>query len=224
MAAGHLLGFAMNKSVLQKIVIAVIALAAVGCILAFLPKHSGKKEQIFQIDTSNQPTKGNPNAKVQVVIFEDLKCIACRNFNNSVLPKMKAQYIEPGIAKYTVINVAFIPGSMPAANAARCLYAQNPDWFFQFVDNVYQHQPPENEDWATIPQLMQFAGVIQGVDQDKLSRCIYESPYTDFIQNNFKLASKIQGNSVATPAVYVNGRFVDPPSFKNIQKAIDAAK
>lgn len=214
----------MNKSIIKKIILVVIALGAIGSILAFLPKSSSPKEQVLQIDTSNQPTMGNAKAKVHIVVFEDLKCIACRNFNNTVFPKIKAKYIEPGIANYTVINVAFIPGSMPAANAARCLYTQNPDWFFQFVDNVYQHQPPENEDWANLPRLMQFAGVIPGVDQDKLSRCIYESPYTDFIQNNFKQALKLQGNTVATPAIYINGRFVEQPSFSHIQKTIEAVK
>ena len=111
-----------------------------------------------------------------------------------------------------------------AANAARCIYTQNPDAFFTFVDNVYQNQPPENEDWATIPKLMQFAAVVPGLDQDKLSHCIYDSPYTDFIQNNFKLAAKLQGSSVATPAVYVNGRSIDSPNFNNIQKAVKAAQ
>ena len=57
---------------------------------------------------------------------------------------------------------------MPAANAARCLYKQNPDWFFTFVDYVYQNQPPESEDWATIPRLVQFANVIPGVDAERL--------------------------------------------------------
>lgn len=214
----------MNKVILQKSLTALMILMLLGLTLFFLPKAQAKPAPALQIDTTDQPTRGNPAAKVHIVVFEDLKCIACKNFNNTVAPQIKKQFIDTGIAKYTVINLAFIPGSMPAANAARCIYTQNPEAFFTFVDNVYQNQPPENEDWATIPKLMQFAGGIPGLDQDKLSHCIYDSPYNDFIQNNFKLAAKLQGNSVATPAVYVNGRFIDSPNFNNIQKAVKAAQ
>ncbi len=212
----------MNKSIIQKSLVAIVVLVLAGLALAFLPKSHAKQSPAVQIDTTDQPTQGNPNAKIQIVVFEDLKCIACKNFNNTVVPIIKQQYIKTGVAKYTVINLAFIPGSLPAANAARCLYKQNPDWFFAFVDNIYQNQPPENEDWATIPRLMQFASIIPGVDKDQLSQCIYDGPYTDFIQNNFKIAASLQGTSVATPAVYVNGRYIDPPTVGNLQKAIKA--
>lgn len=214
----------MNKSTLQKIVIAVAVLVVLAVVLVFVVKPHTPAKPAQIIDITNQPTRGNANARVEVVIFEDLKCIACKNFNNTVLPEIRKQYIDTGVAKYTVINLAFIPGSLPAANAARCLYQQNPDWFFQFVDNVYQNQPPENENWATLPKLMEFANVISGVDRDKLSRCIYDSPYNSFIDNNFKLAAKLQGPTVGTPAVYVNGQQVEPPTLVNLQKAIDAEK
>jgi protein-disulfide isomerase len=214
----------MNKSIVYKIAAGILVLAILTLALALFAKPPVKSGTVFSIDTTHQPTEGNPAAKVHIVAFEDLKCIACKNFNNTVLPSIRKEYVEPGVAQYTVINLAFIPGSMPAANAARCLYTQNPAWFFTFVDNIYRNQPPENEDWATIPKLMAFAAVIPDVDKDKLSRCIYESPYNDFIQNNFKQASRLQGESVSTPAIYVNGRFIDPPTLKNLEQAINAAK
>jgi protein-disulfide isomerase len=214
----------MNKSVIQKIVVVIAVLIVLGVALIFFAKPQSKSSPVLKIDTSGQPSTGKSDAKVHIVVFEDLKCIACKIFNTTVLPQIKTNYIDKGIANYTVINVAFIPGSMPAANAARCLYQENPAWFFTFVDNVYKNQPPESEDWATIPRLTQFANVIPGVDQDKLSRCIYESPYTDFIQKNFIQAGKLQGATISTPAVYVNGRYVDPPTVETVSKAIDAAK
>lgn len=214
----------MNKSVVQKIIAAVVVLILLGLGLVFLAKPHDKRNPVLKIDTTDQPVLGKPDAKVHIVVFEDLKCIACKIYNNTVLPQIKTDYIDKGIANYTVINVAFIPGSMPAANAARCLYNQNPAWFFSFVDNVYKNQPPENEDWATIPRLVQFANVIPGVDADKLSHCIYDSPYTGFIQNNFAQAGKLQGSTISTPAIYINGRLVDPPSIETLSKAIDAEK
>ena len=103
----------MNKAVLQKSLRALVLLALFAAALIFLPKSQAKQAPALQIDTTNQPTRGNPNAKVHIVVFEDLKCIACKNFNNTVLPQIKKQFIDTNIAKYTVINLAFIPGSMP---------------------------------------------------------------------------------------------------------------
>lgn len=214
----------MSKATLQKIVATVVVLVVLGIVLVLFAKPHRLNTPVLTIDTTDQPVMGEAGAKVHIVVFEDLKCIACKNFNNTVLPQIKSSYIDKGIANYTVINVAFIPGSMPAANAARCLYKQKPEWFFAFVDHIYRNQPSESEDWATIPRLVQFASVIPGVDAEQLSRCIYDSPYTDFILNNFKQASKLQGQTVATPAVYVNGHYIDTPSVENLQKAIDAEK
>ena len=120
----------MNRAVLQKSWVSGILLVLLSVVaFLFLPQAQAKPAPAMQIDTTDQPTRGNPNAKVHIVVFEDLKCIACKNFNNTILPQIKKQYIDTGIAKYTVINLAFIPGSMPAANAARCIYTQNPDGF-----------------------------------------------------------------------------------------------
>jgi protein-disulfide isomerase len=214
----------MNKSTITKIITVLVVLALIVAALLIFGRPHGEEAPKVQIDTTDQPTRGKADAKVQIVVFEDLKCIACKRFNNTVLPEIKKAYIDTGVANYTVISLAFIPGSMPAANAARCLYKQNPEWFFTFVDNVYQNQPPENQDWATIPKLVEFAKVIPNLDEEKLSRCIYDSPYTDFMQQNFQQALKLQGSSVETPAIYINGRLIQAVTVANLRKAIDAAK
>lgn len=210
----------MNKPLIQKIVIAIVVLIllAVGLAWIFRPKH--KAPAVVQIQTTNQPMLGKPEAKVKLVVFEDLKCIACKNFNNTVFPKIKEKYIDTGLVNYTIINLAFIPGSMPAANAARCLYQENPQWFFIYVDHLYQNQPPEQDNWATIPKLVEFANVIPGVDQEKLSRCIYDSPYNELIEKNFALAKKVIGSPVLTPSLYINGRRVNPVTWDQIDQII----
>ncbi len=212
------------KLPIQKIVIIVVILAITILALSFIKKRHPNLPTSVKIDTADQPTMGNAKAKVHIVVFEDLKCIACRQFNNNLLPLLKQKYIETGVASYTVINVAFIPGSMSAANAARCLYREKPEWFFEFVDYVYQNQPSEQEDWATIPKLVEFASHIPNVNQQKLSRCIFESPYTSFIQNNLQQGEKLMGGTVYTPTVFINGYRVDPLTPQRIDQVINAVK
>lgn len=176
------------------------------------------------INTSDQPTLGDSSAKVHLVAFEDLKCGNCARFNNELLPQIKKQFVDTGIAKYTMINVAFIPGSMPAANAARCVYDQNPKAFFEYVDHIYRNQPPEDQNWATIPNLVSFAENLPSINKQKLSECIANSPYDSIIKRNEAMGMKVMDGQLATPTLYVNGHIVRPLTLENVEYLVNRLK
>lgn len=209
---------------MKKVVISVIIAVAllIGGYFAF--RSETPLPAPVAIDTKNQPTLGNNKARVHIVAFEDLKCGNCMRFSTTLFPKIKQAYIDSGVAKFSFINLAFIHGSMPAANAARCVYNQNPKLFFDFVETIFQNQPPENEDWATVPFLLNTATKIPGVDQDKLGQCILRSPHDEFINNNMAQAMRIMNGAVATPTVYVNGVLVKPLTMKQLDAVIAAVK
>lgn len=211
----------MNPNIMKKAVLITLAIIILaGIAFYFFRPHAPLPKKLV-IDTSHQPTQGNEKAKIEIVAFEDLKCANCMRFNTTIYPKIKKELIDTGKAKYTMINLAFIPGSMPAANAARCIYTQNSKAFFEFVDYLFEHQPPENEDWATIPNLMQMAQHIHGLDKKQLSECLVKNPHNDFISNNMSIAEKAMGGNVATPAIFVNGIAVQPLTYDRIQEVID---
>ncbi|OGT33141.1 MAG: hypothetical protein A3C44_06080 [Gammaproteobacteria bacterium RIFCSPHIGHO2_02_FULL_39_13] len=215
-----------NNSV-KKIIIGVIAVIIIAIIVFYFIKPIIIQDELpkpIVIDTQHQPTMGNPAAKVQIVAFEDLKCINCARFNINMMPYIKKHYIDTQIAKYTMINLAFVEGSMPAATAAHCLYSQNKALFFPFVEYIFAHQPPENQDWATIPTLMNFASQIPGVNMDQLAKCLLENPYDQLFQNNLNQAKTIMKGSVSTPTVYINGILVNPLTKNQIDKVIEAVK
>lgn len=218
-----------NKSIKLAMVI-VITLVIIGTVGIYLFNKYGSKHDSkplpkpVVIDTNHQPTLGSATAKVHIVAFEDLKCSNCARFNNTLYPKIKKKYIDTGLAKYTMINLAFIPGSLPAANAARCVYMQNNQLFFPYVEYIYHHQPPENQNWATIPTLLDIANRIKGINVDKLGECLVASPYDDLISNNLKQASKLMNGEVATPTVYINGILVSPLTMTQFKHVFDAAQ
>lgn len=214
----------MNKLNVKSLVIIIVILAAAIVVGMYFYRTDVKLPKQVKIDTKNQPTMGNKNAKLHIVAFEDLKCHNCMRYNIQILPELKKKYIDTGKAKYTVMNVAFLPGSMPAANAARCLYKQNKKFFFPFVKYIYNHQPSEEKNWATLPFLVNAAGKIPGVNKKKLSQCIYKSPYTTFINKNLKIGMSIMNGSVATPTIYVNGYIVKPLTMQRLDDVISAVK
>ena len=212
----------MSKRAIRNSMIVVAIVAVIVILLAiYLPSHSSKTlPQAVKINTANQPTLGDKDAKLHIVAFEDLKCSNCMRFNKNIFPKIYDQYIKTGKAKYTVITLAFIPGSIPAANAAHCVYAQNHAAFFAYVKYIYNHQPPETQNWATIPNLMLFATHVKGVNQDQLAQCLVKSPYTQQFTDNLNILKGIMKPPVGTPTMYVNGVKVDPLTWKQFQHVI----
>ena len=216
-----------NNAKVKIMMLGVIAIVLVAIIAFFYIKPLLIKKELpkpVTLNTQNQPTLGNPNAKIHMVAFEDLKCSNCARFNVELMPYIKKEFIDTGVAKYTMINLAFIDGSMPAANAAHCVYTQNKKLFFDFTSYIFTHQPPENENWATVPNLLNFAGKIKGINTDQLAQCIVESPYDGLIKANLKQAMTVMGGTVSTPTLYINGIVVKPLTKSRIKAVIEAVQ
>lgn len=211
----------MNNTKARRIVLVILAVIIVA-VVAFLMLQPVKTlEKAVNINTHGQPTIGKKSAKIHIIAFEDLKCGNCAIFTNSLLPKIRKKYIDTGIARYTVFNVAFIPGSLPAANAARCLYEQNNDYFFAFVDYLYQHQPSENQDWATVAKLMEFAReATPTANMPQLSRCMITGKYNNVLHNNLRYANDLMHGELATPTVYINGHKLHSMSMSGVDNII----
>ena len=216
-----------NNSIIKMSMLVIISLIMIAAIVVFYvrPYYLAKSlPKAVVIDTSHQPTIGNTNARLHFVAFEDLKCSNCARFTNEIFPYIQKHFINTGAAKYTFINLAFIQGSMPAANAAHCVYKQNKKLFFPWVDYIYKHQPPEDQNWATIPVLLDFANKIPGIHTDSLATCLVQRPYDQLIQNNLKQAAKLMPTAVATPTVYINGVVVHPLTKEQIDTVVAAVK
>jgi len=216
-----------NNSLIKKMMLGIMGLIVLALIAFFVIKPILIKKHLPQpvtINTENQPTIGAAKATVHMVAFEDLKCSNCARFNRDLMPYIKKHLIDTGVATYTMINLAFIDGSMPAANAAHCVYQQNNTLFFDYTDYIFEHQPPETENWATIPALLNFASQIKGINTKQLAQCLIKSPYDHLVQANLAQAMQLMNGNVATPTLYINGIIVNPLTKSQINKIIDAVR
>jgi protein-disulfide isomerase len=199
-------------------------------ILGFFFLASLQNEELpeaIEIEVSGMPTIGNPHCKVQVIVFEEPKCIACKNFNESIYPQIKKEFIDTGKAKYTVVPVAFIAGSKKAAESMYCVYHQdkeypNPELFLSYLDYIYSNQPDEEANWATKEALIGMAkGASPAIDIEKLDECMEMEQERINIIKNTKLAEKIMSENLSTPRVYVNGIKAKSNSFSDIKELIE---
>jgi len=192
----------------------------VGVILAGSWLVSRTAQEAAFIDVTDQPTIGDPLAKVHLVVFEEPKCAHCRNYNNTIFPLIKEEFIDTHKIIYTVIPVSFLPRSMLGANALLCVYNQDPgypnaDLFIKFLDNLFKN------DWSSIEDVFHIAEITSpAINKDRLQQCVTKAVYEDQIHENLKLGKELQKEQFSVPSLYIDGNRVSEVNFDAIKEAI----
>ena len=176
---------------------------------------------VFQLE--RQPMLGSPDAPVTVVEFADFKCPYCRDFTLHEFPRFKAAYVDTGKVRFYFINYPFIgPDSDTAAEALEAVYAQDPEGAWAFIERVMQRQGPEDQQWATPEFLVELAReAVPSIDAERLAADLRARRYRDEVEADRAIARQVgvQG----TPAIFVDGRFVDDWSFEGLKAAVEEA-
>src|SRR6516165_9012669 len=111
-----------------------------GKTLARLETYDLTKDQGTSIDVAGRPIRGNPNAKVTVINFDDLECPYCARMHSSLFPATLDRYKDKVRFIYKDDPLTDLhPWAMHAAVDAGCLAAQNGDAYWNFVDYVHNH-------------------------------------------------------------------------------------
>lgn len=181
-------------------------------ILTFFQGNSFKLDQ--------QPTMGSENASVQVVMFGDYRCPACKSFDENVLPRLKNNYIGENISFHFINYVILGEGSKQAAKASECVYRKDPENFWSFHDTVYKNQGPESTRWVSEDLLTRIATQETDIKPETLQQCIAEN---SSIQEAVEMDKKIgrKAGVAGTPTIFVNGERVGS-SYNAIKQAIES--
>lgn len=183
-------------------------------------RHYFLKPKVVEIETTHQPTIGSPAAATHVVVFEEIKCGDCKEFNDIVFPKIKQEFIDTHQIRYTVIPVSFLSDSMGASIALVCVYNQDPgypnaDLFFKLLDFLYNHPWTSDENLIEISQ-----SASPSIDLGKLKNCIAQESFRKQVESNTAYAKKLQRGTLVVPSVYIDGKRIDPPTYEKIAEVI----
>lgn len=165
------------------------------------------------------PVAGNPDATVTVAVYGDFACPHCKTFNEDVLPKLRADYVDPGEIRYEHRDFP-IPVdetvSWQAPSAARAVQATLGDGaFFEYADLLFATQSSLGPDT--------YASLAGEVDADDYTvrTAAVERRYDATIR-----AARQQGIDAGvrgTPTAFVNGQRVDA-TYDALSSAIDEAQ
>ena len=62
--------------------------------LAHLETYDISKDFMSQIDTKDRPVKGNPNAKVTIVNYDDFQCPFCSRMHNELFAECLKSFLQ----------------------------------------------------------------------------------------------------------------------------------
>ncbi len=115
-----------------------------GSTLARLERFDIRKNPALSIDVNGRPVRGNPDAKVEIINFDDLECPFCAILNNDILPATLDHY--KGLIKivYKDFPIEGHPWATHAAVDADCLAGLNSSAYWAYVDYVHKHREAIN--------------------------------------------------------------------------------
>jgi hypothetical protein len=95
------------------------------------------QKAMSKIDLSGRPVRGNPDAKVTVVVYDDYQCPFCSHMHQEILSLMKSygDRIKVYYKDFPLLEIH--PWARRAAIDSNCLAQQNGEAFWEFGDYVH---------------------------------------------------------------------------------------
>ena len=185
-------------------------------------------EVMKKINTSGRPTRGNKDAKVAAVNYDDFECPYCARMHQTLFPTIFKEYGDRVLFIYKDFPLTEIhPWAIHAAVNANCLAAQNDDAYWDYADYLHANRKevdaPQGPDGrsAALDKLAMEQGQKHNLDSAKLQACI-KAQKDDAVRASMKEADSL-GVS-ATPTMFINGQKIDGAvPLPELRAALDRA-
>ena len=170
-------------------------------------------EVMKKIDLAGRPIRGNKDAKVIAVNFDDFQCPFCSRMHTTLFPQILKEYGDRVAFIYKDFPLDEIhPWATRAAIDAGCLAAQNSDAYWDFADYIHTNQSEVNSEktrgsqLAALDRIAMQQGQKHNLDTAKLEACI-KAQKDDAVKASIKEGDQL--GLVATPTMFVNGQKLD---------------
>jgi protein-disulfide isomerase len=203
-----------------------------GKTLARLDKFDLIKDPAFSIAVAGRPVRGNPNAKVTVINFDDFECPYCARMHQTLFPSTLERYKDSVRFIYKDNPLAEIhPWAVHAAVDANCLAIQNSGAFWSYVDYLHNHGQEvngDNQDLAksfdALNRIARQQGMLAKLDAGKLDACLAAQDESQ-VRASMKEAEALRIDGA--PAIFVDGERItgwipEPLLWKVIDRALRA--
>ncbi len=170
-------------------------------------------EVMAKIDLAGRPVRGNKDAKVTVVVYDDFECPYCSRMHQTLIDVLKSygDRIKVVYKDYPLFEIH--PWAERAAIDSGCLAKQSAGAYWDFADAVHAsgrqiqgEQRPLAGQIAEVDRIARETGKRHATDAAELDRCINAQVKTA-LQASVKEAEAVGVES--TPAIFVDGIKMD---------------
>jgi protein-disulfide isomerase len=159
------------------------------------------------------PQKGNvlgsANAKATMMVFADVQCPFCRDFDTRALPSLVSRYVKTGELKVVFQPISII-GADSVAGARAVAAAAQQNKLFQYSSLFYWNQGQENTGYVTDAFLTKLAHAVPGLNVSKWKADLNSANSSALLSRAQAAAQTAGVNSTPTFMVAKTGQTLRP--------------
>jgi protein-disulfide isomerase len=150
---------------------------------------------------------GSPFAPVKMVMFIDLQCPICQNFETTSLPTLVSKYVRTGKLRIETKPWAFI-GPDSARGQAAMFAAAKQNKAYNFASVLYDNQGTENTGWLDDNMIASIAASVPGM---KVHQLLADRSGSDISTEVASVAAAAEADKVSgTPTIFVGKNGTKP--------------
>ena len=171
------------------------------------------EEAMKKIDLTGRPIRGNKDAKVTIVNYDDFQCPFCQRMHDTLTNEILKTYGDKVRIIYKDYPLTEIhPWAKHAAVDANCLNQLDQSAYWKFADSIHSNAkaisqtPGPEAQFAAVDKITLEEGQKAGVNQAQLLSCV-KLQKDDVV--NASMAEATMMGVEATPTLFINGVKLD---------------
>ncbi len=144
------------------------------------------------LDLGGCPALGVETARITVVEISSFKCTHCRTFHETVFPRLREEYINPGKVRWVVVNASDDMSDQfsPLFAVARCAHRQGKYW--ELLDGLFAvaRRPP-----SLLTDLVAKSPLL---DRDELEICLRDRTVRLAVAGDFSAYARLKARGTPT--------------------------
>ena len=133
--------------------------------------HDVYAERAGKMDLQGRPVRGNPDAKVTIVNYDDYECPFCSRLHSTLMQDILPQYGDKIKIVYKDYPLPMHPWAKHAANDANCLAKESPASFWEFADYVHGNQHEISGDKDLSKSFAELDRITLDLGQEERRQC-----------------------------------------------------
>jgi protein-disulfide isomerase len=193
--------------------------------LAHLETIDISQDLMSKIDVKGRPVRGNPNARITIVNYDDFQCPFCSRMHSTLFSNVFKDYADKVRVIYKDYPLVEIhPWAIHAAVDGNCLGEQNSQAYWDFADYIHANQKlvagkSSAEAFSNLDNAAKEQAQKYQLDQEKLQACVKKQDETA-IRASMAEADKLGVDS--TPTLFINGeRFTGVIPEQELRAVLD---